>query len=71
PQIIFLDEPTNNLDVQAQKELYRLLHNLNQKGLTILTITHDLQPVLNYASRFLFVNQKKIIEIPKEKLRVV
>ncbi|MGI6588770.1 MAG: metal ABC transporter ATP-binding protein [Peptococcia bacterium] len=71
PQIVFLDEPANNLDAQAQKELYKLLYELNQVDLTILTVTHDLQPVLNYATRFLLVNQKKITEIPKENLRVV
>lgn len=71
PQIIFLDEPANNLDVQGQEELYQLLHNLHQEGLTILTVTHDLNPVLDYASRFLFVNQKKITEIPQENLSVV
>jgi len=71
PQIIFLDEPANNLDVQAQEELYQLLDNLHQEGLTILTVTHDLAPVLDYASRFLFVNQKKITEIPEENLSVV
>ena len=71
PQIIFLDEPANNLDAQAQEELYQLLHHLHQEGLTILTVTHDLNPLLDYATRFLFVNQKKITEIPKENLRVV
>ncbi|HHY05522.1 MAG TPA: metal ABC transporter ATP-binding protein [Clostridia bacterium] len=71
PQIIFLDEPTNNLDAQAQEKLYPMLHNLHRKGITILTVTHDLKPVLNYASRFLLLNQKKTIEIAKENLSVV
>lgn len=71
PQIILLDEPDNNLDLQAQEELYRLLHNLHQEGFTILTVTHDPDSVLAYASRFLLVDRKKITEIPKENWRVL
>lgn len=71
PQILFLDEPTNNLDIQAQDELYELLHNLHQESLTIITVTHDPSSLLDYASRYLYVNRKKVTEIPKDNWRVV
>ena len=71
PQILFLDEPVNNLDIQAQDELYELLHNFHQEGLTIITVTHDPNSILDYASRFLYVDRGKITEIPKDNWRVV
>jgi zinc transport system ATP-binding protein len=67
PDMIFLDEPTNNLDIQAQQELYQLLAALHEEGLTIITVTHDLTPILQYATRIITVGNKKISEMPRDK----
>lgn len=71
PEIIFLDEPANNLDIQAQQELYQLLAELHEEGMTIVTVTHDLTSIIKYASRIASVGNKKITEIPREKWKVV
>lgn len=42
PAIIMADEPTGNLDTRTSNNLMRLLRGLNQSGVTILIITHDL-----------------------------
>ena len=42
-KLLILDEPSNNLDQSSKMELYQILKSLNQnKGMTILMITHDL-----------------------------
>ena len=42
-KLLILDEPSNNLDSTSKQELYQILKSLNQnKGMTILMITHDL-----------------------------
>lgn len=41
-KLLILDEPSNNLDSKSKKELYKLIEDLNQKGLSIMMITHDL-----------------------------
>ncbi|MBR3204386.1 metal ABC transporter ATP-binding protein [Candidatus Saccharibacteria bacterium] len=40
--LLFLDEPSNNLDYKSRKEFYSLLKSLNENGLTIIMITHDI-----------------------------
>ncbi|MEA4889791.1 MAG: ABC transporter ATP-binding protein [Clostridiaceae bacterium] len=41
PALILADEPTGNLDSQSSREIIRLLHQVHEKGNTILIITHD------------------------------
>lgn len=40
--LLFLDEPSNNLDYKSRKDFYQTLRELNREGLTIVMITHDL-----------------------------
>jgi len=57
PQILLLDEPTSNIDIKGQKEIYNLLKQLN-KSITIIVVSHDISVVLEYASSVLHVNKK-------------
>lgn len=41
-RLLILDEPSNNLDHKSRKEFYETLRKLNDDGLTIIMITHDL-----------------------------
>lgn len=42
-KILILDEPSNNLDYNSKKNLYKILHYLNkEKKMTIIMVTHDL-----------------------------
>lgn len=47
-KVLLLDEPTNNLDIYHQIQGFNLLETCQKKGLTIVTIFHD----LNLASRY-------------------
>ena len=42
-KILILDEPTSGQDGKETKELLALLRQLNQEGITILLITHDME----------------------------
>lgn len=42
PDLLILDEPSNNLDTSSKTSFYDTLRELNRSGLTILMITHDL-----------------------------
>ncbi len=51
PQMIILDEPTAGQDFRHYTEIMEFLRKLNENGLTILMITHDMHLMLEYAER--------------------
>lgn len=54
PDVLLCDEPTGNLDKRSGKEVMALLKTLNEKGKTVIIVTHD----ADIAEQF-----KRIIEI--------
>jgi iron complex transport system ATP-binding protein len=60
PRILLLDEPVSHLDIRHQMQTLELLASLNEKGLTILMILHDLNLASEFCSRILLLSQGKI-----------
>lgn len=56
PEILILDEPTSNIDVEGQKQIYDLLKELN-KNITVIVVTHDISVILGYASKVAHINK--------------
>jgi len=69
PKLLILDEPTSNIDINGQKEIYKLLKELN-KDITILVITHDLTVISNYANKVLYVNRKGFMHDLKNSFKI-
>ena len=57
PKILLLDEPTANIDVDGQKQIYDLLKVLN-KTITIIVVSHDISVILEYANKVAHINKK-------------
>ncbi|MBD7915530.1 ABC transporter ATP-binding protein [Clostridium sp. Sa3CUN1] len=51
PEIIILDEPTAGQDFRHYTEIMEFLKELNEKGVTIIMITHDMHLMLEYTNR--------------------
>lgn len=56
PQLLLLDEPTANIDVAAQNELYEFLQGINQR-MTVVVVTHDASFVAAFVKSVLCVNR--------------
>ena len=59
PAILFADEPTGNLDSKTGEEVMNLLHKLNNKGQTIVLITHE-KEIADQTERTIFIRDGKI-----------
>mgnify|MGYP000853086425 CR=1 FL=1 len=60
PSILILDEPTSALDPEIRDEFYKILKELNQEGISIIFISHDLMSIDNYINKILFLDRKVI-----------
>lgn len=64
PQIMILDEPTSALDVSVQAQILNLLLDLQeQRGLTYLVITHDLNVIRYISDRVVVMYLGKMVEV--------
>jgi ABC-2 type transport system ATP-binding protein len=61
PDILFLDEPTNNLDPQSRLFLWERIRALNAEGLTILLTTHDMDEADKLSHRIAVMDHGKIL----------
>ncbi len=61
PKILFLDEPTIGLDVKSKRQIWRLIYELNKKGLTIFLTTHNIYEAFRLCDRIAVINKGKII----------
>ena len=61
PRGLLLDEPTAFLDLKHALELYEILLRLNRsRGLTVVTVSHDLSLAARYASRLVLLDRGRI-----------
>ncbi len=60
PDVLLCDEPTGNLDEENGIKIMELLKALNQKGATIIMVTHDLT-LKQYASRIVEMKDGRIV----------
>ena len=56
PRIMLLDEPTANIDMRVENELFDLLKELNRR-MTILVVSHDIAFISRYVHRVACLNQ--------------
>ena len=58
---MLLDEPTASIDTMGQVQIFELLKELNNTGIGIIMVSHDINLALSYATRAAYVANKELI----------
>lgn len=62
PEIIIADEPTGALDSENSKNIMNILQNLNEQGMTIILVTHDLE-IAQRCKRIVYIKDGMLEDI--------
>ena len=66
PDILLADEPTGNLDPKTSEEIMALMEQINDRGTTVLVVTHNKDIVNAMRKRVVTMHNGKIISDEKE-----
>ena len=66
PSFLIADEPTSNLDEDSSNEVFSILYNLNEMGLTVIVATHD-ERFAKYAKETYFLENGRIVSFGENK----
>lgn len=59
-EILLLDEPVTGLDPIITEEFYQLIKKLNQSGVTIIMVSHDIECAIKYANKILHLQNEQL-----------
>ena len=69
PRLLILDEPTSGQDAEEKAQLMNLLDELNQQGIGVILVTHDMELLLAHSRRAVVLHQgEKVFDGPTEQL---
>ena len=67
PDLLILDEPTRGIDVGAKFEIYTIMNDLVEQGMSIIMISSELPEILGMSDRVYVVSEGRITgELPVE-----
>lgn len=61
PEILFLDEPTAGVDVALRRDMWKLVHKMRQRGVTIILTTHYIEEAEEMADRVGVITGGKLL----------
>jgi phospholipid/cholesterol/gamma-HCH transport system ATP-binding protein len=62
PEILFLDEPTTSIDYQLLQKMLRMIKTLDEKGCTIIAVTHDAHLTAMIANHLIVLKDGRVLE---------
>lgn len=60
PKILMLDEPTRGIDINAKNEIYELISQLSQSGISLLVTSSEIPEILAISDRILVMSEGEI-----------
>lgn len=68
-KVLLLDEPVSGLDPKVTAQMYSLIKDLNEQGITIIMISHDMDSTLKYSSHILQVGGEAVFAAKEDYLK--
>jgi len=62
PEIIILDEPTSSIDPKHSKQIVKIFDELNEKGMTVILSTHDVELAYGWSDYIFVMKDGKIVK---------
>ena len=65
PKILILDEPTRGIDIGAKSEIYNIIKDLSESGVSIIMVSSELPEVLKLSNRIAVMHKgtlRKVME---------
>lgn len=67
PRILFLDEPTAGVDVELRQDMWQMVRELRESGVTIILTTHYIEEAEEMADRIGVINHGKLVLVDEKK----
>ncbi len=74
PDVLILDEPTRGIDVGAKSEIYRIMRQLTESGMSIIMISSEMNEIMKISDRVIVMHEGSIMgelsidEVTQEKI---
>ena len=66
PKVFILDEPTRGIDIGAKVEIYKLLNNLVERGVTVIMISSELPEIMGMCDRVMVMCEGRVVsDLPR------
>ncbi|WP_267397665.1 MULTISPECIES: ABC transporter ATP-binding protein [unclassified Sphingomonas] len=66
PEVLFLDEPTAGVDVALRRDMWKLVHRLRARGVTIILTTHYIEEAEEMADRIGVINKGRLLLVEEK-----
>lgn len=66
PDLLFLDEPTAGVDVELRRDMWKLVHRLRERGVTIILTTHYIEEAEEMADRVGVIAKGKLLLVEEK-----
>ena len=63
PELVILDEPTTGLDPQSRRNLWALIHEIHQRGVTVVLTTHYMEEAAALCQRLAIMDRGRLVAI--------
>jgi len=60
-KVLLMDEPTRGIDIHTKEQVYKLVRDLAQQGISVIFVSSEIDEVLTVADRIIILNQGRIV----------